>query len=211
MRRIKGLTSQEQRNVVRRMFRIALSAFDRPYCWLVGLPYRRDWELLGYPVLVKNAESILVIGRRWKAASKLTANTLGVNQPVYLNISHSARLHIGDDVGMSGCSVSCRTQITIGDRVLVGTGVLITDSDAHPINPNDRNDDTRTISLPVVVESDVFLGARSIVLKGVTIGRGAVVGAGAVVTRDVPSFAIVAGNPAKIIGDSRGETGRPGA
>jgi acetyltransferase-like isoleucine patch superfamily enzyme len=65
--------------------------------------------------------------------------------------------------------------------------------------PENRNDDSKIVCKPIVIEDDVFIGARVIVTKGVLIGRGAVVGAGAVVTKDVPPFSVVAGNPAKVI------------
>ncbi|WP_310589011.1 acyltransferase [Dyadobacter crusticola] len=114
-----------------------------------------------------------------------------------------ARITIGNDVGMSGVSISCRTQITIGDNTLLGSGAVITDNDAHGIHPDFRNNQGAIKAKPVHIAKDVFIGARSLILKGVTIGEGAVVGAGSVVSKDVPSMAIVAGNPARIVGDVR--------
>jgi acetyltransferase-like isoleucine patch superfamily enzyme len=72
-------------------------------------------------------------------------------------------------------------------------------TDAHHINAEDRMNPTKTLSKPIIIDDDVFSGARSIILKGVKIGKGSVVGAGSVVTKDVPSFCIVAGNPAKTV------------
>ena len=84
--------------------------------------------------------------------------------------------------------------------------MVITDSDHHPVHPP-ASTPRRFASFPaptaahaVVIEDDVFIGARSIVLKGVRIGAGAVVGAGSVVSRDVPAGSIVAGNPAVVVG-----------
>ena len=91
---------------------------------------------------------------------------------------------------------------TIGDNTIIGSGCLITDTDSHPILAAERNLPgwpNYTKSKPIVIGKNVFIGARSIVLKGVTIGDGAVVGAGSVVTKDVPANTIVAGNPAKVI------------
>jgi len=136
--------------------------------------------------------------------SKIPYNSIGVFQPVLINaFGKGSVIEIGDDVGISGCSITAHRRITIGNRVLIGSGVLITDSDAHPINPAFRQDAHYIGIAPVEIGDDVFLGARAIILKGVHIGNGAVVGAGAVVTKDVPPFAIVAGNPAREIGNTR--------
>ena len=100
--------------------------------------------------------------------------------------------------------------IRIGNNVLIGSGALITDNDAHGIHPEHRNNVRHILIAPIEIKDNVFIGARSIILKGVVIGEGAIVGAGAVVTRNVPDFAIVAGNPAKIIGDVRDEKFKAG-
>ncbi|MBM4164979.1 MAG: acyltransferase, partial [Lentisphaerae bacterium] len=100
-------------------------------------------------------------------------------------------------------TITAVQSVRIGDRVLLGSGCLITDNDAHPIDPEARRRGGGGVARPVVLESDVFIGARAILLKGVTIGRGSVVGAGSVVTKSVPAFSICAGNPARVVGDSR--------
>ncbi len=85
--------------------------------------------------------------------------------------------------------------------MLIGSGCLITDTDSHPLHWEDRliNDDSKTKSKPIVIEDNVFIGARSIVLKGVTIGFGSVIGAGSVVTQSIPPNVVACGNPARII------------
>jgi acetyltransferase-like isoleucine patch superfamily enzyme len=79
---------------------------------------------------------------------------------------------------------------------------MIFDTDFHPVEPLGRRyqtPDWENISAPVLIGSDVFLGARSIVMKGVTIGSGSVIGAGSIVTKDIPANVVAAGNPAKVI------------
>lgn len=88
-----------------------------------------------------------------------------------------------------------RAGIEIGDNVNISHYTLVQTLTHDPQNP-----DFICLIKPVVIESDSWIGARAIILPGVRIGRGAVVGAGSVVTKDVPSYSIVAGNPAKIIG-----------
>lgn len=177
---------------------------DLLYC-LVKIGYwDPSWKLYGTPVIHKHANAQLIIGRRWTACSNPKYNSLGVFQSVTIKATkQGATIRIGNDVGMSGVSISCRSEIIIGNHVLMGSGAIITDNDAHGIHPNYRNDQNAIISRPVIIGDRVFIGARAIILKGVSIGDGAVVGAGAVVSKDVPSMAIVAGNPATIIGDVR--------
>lgn len=103
------------------------------------------------------------------------------------------------------------SNVSIGDRVLISQDVNIFDNDTHPFDPVERHKHYVAIKnaghpadidlgdRPVRIEDDAWIAAKAIVLKGVTIGRGAVVAAGSVVTKDVPPNAIVAGNPARVI------------
>jgi acetyltransferase-like isoleucine patch superfamily enzyme len=118
-----------------------------------------------------------------------------------------------------------RERVQIGSYVLISHGVDIHDTDGHPLDWQQRREDIhrilggkkkigeRTIaSRAVMIEDDVWIGAKATVLKGVTIGRGAVVAAGSVVTKNVAPFTLVAGNPARHVRDleSRGAS-HPGA
>lgn len=108
---------------------------------------------------------------------------------------------IGDHtVVNAGCHLDGRGGLVIGDNVSISAGTWIL-TDEHDIN------DPRfpEILAPVVIEDYVFVGSKAMILPGVTIGRGAVIGAGAVVTEDVPAFQIVGGIPARTIGERRGE------
>ena len=141
-----------------------------------------------------------MIGKRFTACSDPRRNILGVFQRVTIQAGRDAEVVIGDDVGVSGCTISALRSVRIGDRVLLGSGCMLADSDAHPLHPHDRRfDASKTVSKPIVVEDDVFVGARAIILKGVHVGKGSVIGAGAVVTRDVPPMTVVAGNPAAVV------------
>ena len=132
----------------------------------------------------------------------MSSNEIGLIQPCIFNIATTgSKIVIGDNVGISGSTICASKSVTIGDRVLVGSGCIITDTDSHPIDWEDRkaHKNDKTKSSPVVIGDDVFIGARSIILKGVTIGNHSVVGAGSVVSKDVPPDCVVAGNPAIIV------------
>lgn len=144
----------------------------------------------------------LVIGKNFKCNNKVTSNSIGLIQPCVFNIATTgAEIKIGENVGISGSTINATKCITIGNNVLIGSGCIITDTDSHPINWQDRvnNENNNTKSLPIVIEDNVFIGARSIILKGVTIGKNSVIGAGSVVTKSIPANCIAGGNPAKVI------------
>ena len=115
--------------------------------------------------------------------------------------------YIGDHTRIWSC-----TGVTIGDRVLIAHGVNIHDNDAHPASASERHKQTIDICYngkyplkdvgmsPVVIEDDAWVGFNASILKGVRIGRGAIIGACSVVTKDVPPLAIMVGNPARQVG-----------
>lgn len=93
--------------------------------------------------------------------------------------------------------IRCRKYISIGNNVNIAYGVLIQDSDFHTMF--DESGNAKPDTLPIIIEDDVWIGAKAIILKGVTLGKGCVVAAGAVVTKSVPAYSLVGGNPARII------------
>ena len=100
---------------------------------------------------------------------------------------------IGDRVTLDG-----RAPLKIGNHVDIATEVMIYNSQ-HDIHSSDFH----AVSSPVEIEDYVFIGPRAIILPGVRIGRGAIVAAGAIVTKDVPEFSIVGGVPAEVIGERK--------
>lgn len=114
--------------------------------------------------------------------------------PVYTDFGKNIK--IGKDVFVnSGCCFQDQGGVTLGDGCLVGHNVVFATLD-HDKRPGRRGDMT---AAPIVVGKDVWIGAHATILKGVTIGDGAIVAAGAVVTRDVPPNTIAAGVPARVV------------
>lgn len=130
-----------------------------------------------------------------------------------LIFAHGGNISIGDYCYVGeGTRIWSSASVRIGDRVLISHNVNIFDSDTHPIDdPKARHEQFKAIittghppqidlqEQPVFIENDVLICCQCIILKGVTIGEGAVVGAGSVVTRDVEPYTLVAGNPARPI------------
>jgi acetyltransferase-like isoleucine patch superfamily enzyme len=134
-----------------------------------------------------------------QAWSELTGTpvdaTFSLIPPVYSE--HGLSIRVGRNVFINqGCVLNDIGGIEIGDDVLVGPRVSLITS-GHPLDPNQRR--RQIVAAGIVIERNVWLGAGSMVLQGVTVGEDSVVAAGAVVTRDVPPATLVAGVPAQVV------------
>jgi acetyltransferase-like isoleucine patch superfamily enzyme len=155
--------------------------------------------LYGIPIIRSSAPSSIRLGKYVVLCSDSEETPLGVNHPVVLETGlPGATIVIGDHVGMSGASICAHDRIEIGSHCLLGANVMIVDTDFHPIEPQSRRHSRENVKTsPVVIEENVFLGANSVVLKGVRIGKNSVIGANSVVVRSIPSDTIAAGNPCR--------------
>lgn len=156
---------------------------------------------MGTPIIQKCQGSKIRLGPGLVMRSWVTSNPVAPYHPVFLSTrSAGAEISIGDDFGITGGSIIANEQITIGDRVIVGGNCLIVDTDFHPLDKNIRIlDPKKAASKPVTIGDDVFIGAQSIILKGTSIGPGSIIGAGSVVSGEIPANVVAAGNPAIII------------
>lgn len=118
-------------------------------------------------------------------------------------LKREPRLNVGDGTFIGhDCSLVLADSITIGKHCLLAGGVSIRDLDGHPTDAALRRDHRPTPCegiRAVVIGDDVWIGADATILKGVTVGDRAIIGAGAIVTSDVPCDSVVAGNPARVI------------
>lgn len=115
-------------------------------------------------------------------------------------VDDDARLVVGHSTFIgTGTEIDVAQSVTIGAHTLLAPSVFVTDH-THNFAAQMRLDEQGNRNAPVAIGSDAWIGTRAVILAGVTIGDGAIVGAGAVVTRDVPPLAIVAGVPARVIG-----------
>lgn len=120
-----------------------------------------------------------------------------------ITVRDGAKLCIGDYSGISNSVIYCDKEITIGNSVNVGAGCMIFDTDFHSTDwrdrENRRSDTINRKSKPVHIGDCVFIGTRSIICKGVTIGDRSMVAAGSVVVKDIPADELWGGNPARFI------------
>jgi acetyltransferase-like isoleucine patch superfamily enzyme len=156
--------------------------------------YLRHANQIGERVRVWGKPSIrndgsLVIGSRVRLVSTIATLEL---------VADGGMLEISDRTFINyGCSIAATELVRIGASCTIGTHVIIMDNDYHRLEPERRNE--RPDSAPIILEDNVWLGARVIILKGVKIGYVSVIGAGSVVNKNIPPRSLAAGMPAKII------------
>lgn len=185
-------------NEIRRF--LAYPAVRLLFAWH-GIPWGAGWRIHGLPIIQKHRGSRMDFGPGLQLRSFVRSNPLGPNHPVILATRRpGAHLGVGEGFAMTGGAICVASGVRIGNNVAVGANSVIVDTDFHPIDPDLRKttpDEGRTAE--VVIEDDVFIGMNCLILKGVTIGRGSIIGAGSVVAGNVPARAIFAGNPARLI------------
>jgi acetyltransferase-like isoleucine patch superfamily enzyme len=166
-----------------------------------GVEFQGAAVFQGRPLISVARGGRIVLGEGVRIASARRANPLGLAQPAVLRaLASGAQLIVGPGVGLSGAVLCAGNSIEIGRQTIVGAGAMVLDNDFHaPLGEFDWRGEYVTNSRPVKIGCGVFVGARAIILKGVTIGDRAIIGAGAVVTGDVPTCYMAVGNPARVL------------
>jgi acetyltransferase-like isoleucine patch superfamily enzyme len=162
-------------------------------------------------------------GRILNPAGKADAISVGANTILrgeMFVFPHQGRISVGEWCFIGEDTyVWSSASIAIGDRVLISHGVNIHDTNGHPVMAEARHEQFKAIATkghpanidsidakPIVIEDDVWIGFGCIILKGVTIGEGAIIAAGTVVTKDVAPYTVVGGNPARVLRDPEPQT-----
>lgn len=166
---------------------------------LMKVHYKNNLSIKGR-IFVQNRGTI-TIGNNVIINSSVYSNPIGGTAKTIMVTCPQGEIRIGNNVGISNSCLFAMRQIEIEDDVLIGGGCKIYDTDFHSIIPNFRlmTTDPDIKAKPIRICQKAFIGAHCIILKGVTIGECAVVGAGSVVPKDIPAKEVWAGNPAKFI------------
>ncbi len=163
----------------------------------------QNFGSLGTPYIIVARGGSCKIGRNFRMNNDVRGNPIGGKMKCIFFVDRDAKLTIGENVGISQTTLICHKSITIGNNVMIGGGAKIYDTDFHSIDHTirgkNRIDQQNTKRVPVIIKNNAFIGAYSLILKGVTVGENSVIGAGSVVTKSVPDNQIWAGNPAKFI------------
>lgn len=144
----------------------------------------------------------IIMGSGVRINSSVRANPIGGMDSTLLAIKSSeASIIIGNNVGISNSALVAANRIVIEDDVMIGGSCKIYDTDFHSLEYDYRLErpDSHVKSKPIRIKKGAFIGAHSIILKGVTVGEKSIVGAGSVVTHDIPDGEIWGGNPAVYI------------
>lgn len=170
-----------------------------------GILWGKGWRIFGMPIIQRHYGSRIEFGDNLELRSWYSTNPLVPNHPVvFATRSAEAVIRVGNHCRFTGVTAVAAERIEVGNWVMVGANTMITDTDFHPLNPQERAENPLGGEhCPIVIGDHVFIGMSSIILKGVTLGSNSIVGAGSVVSRDVPSGAVVAGNPAQIVREVR--------
>lgn len=201
-----GLTFRDKEVTFKNYFPdfAAMKLFNYIYNWIVfhkhGIAYESFPVINGRILVAKFADGGMIkIARNVVINSSFESNPVGGSRTVFLIKGKDAVIEIGEETGMSNALIAAMTCIRIGKDVSLGAGCKIFDTDFHSLNLEERKADTHTKSSPVTIKDGAFIGADSIILKGVTVGERSVVGAGSVVTKSIPDKEIWGGNPAKFL------------
>ncbi|MGD9420061.1 MAG: acyltransferase [Verrucomicrobiota bacterium JB025] len=171
-------------------------AFTRLYLRFKGAELGKNVRCNGIPHVKIRKGGRLIIGDNVQINCSPWANAHVVSGSTNFFVGNNATLRLGSDSGVSGCRIVAYENIEIGESSLVGAGSLLCDSDMHEVplgNP------TGIRIAPISIGRRVFLGAHSIVTKGITIGDGAVIGAGSIVSSSIAPSTLAAGNPCRQI------------
>ena len=150
-----------------------------------NLSINRSWQKKNY------SSSLLEMAENSKL---IVNNTFDIYSGASISITKNATLVLGSGFANRNLNLACFERIEIGENVFISENVTIRDSDDHSIFPGKRKS-----TMPIRIGNYVWVGLNVTILKGVTIGNGAVIAAGSLVNKDVPENVLVAGVPAKII------------
>ena len=184
--------------------------WDKIYFFLNNIKYGKNFRVFNHLYLKIHVGALVQIGNNCTIMSGAGLNPLSRNIKTCIYVGKKATLKLGNDVGISSSTLWVKESVSIGNSVAIGADCIIMDTDAHNLDwkircseeTNEYGESVDMVtaaSAPIVIEDNVLVGARCIILKGVTIGARSIIGSGSIVTKDIPSDCIAAGNPCKVI------------
>lgn len=178
------------------------SRYAKAYLSYKKVDFHHDIAFFGKPKIHIGQQAMVKIGKQFICRS---GRDTKLDNGAYstMVVLDGSTLTIGDFSGITNAIIVCGENISIGNHVNIGNGTIVMDTDLHSMDWKTRSDrladPQNSHSRPIVISDHVFIGARCIILKGVTIGEKSIVAAGSVVTKNIPEGEVWGGNPAKFI------------
>jgi acetyltransferase-like isoleucine patch superfamily enzyme len=196
-------TINKLNKVPRRIRTLVLLKWNKVKFTLLGIEYGNNLKIINRVKILLEKKSKVIIGNNFALMSGDYYNPLYRNIYGIISAMQNAKIKIGDNVGMSSPCISAHKSITIGNNVKIGANTTILDSDCHSLNYKHRRigggDTYNKVDKEIVIGDDVLIGMNCLILKGVCIGARSIIGAGSVVSKNIPEDCIAAGNPCRII------------
>jgi acetyltransferase-like isoleucine patch superfamily enzyme len=170
-------------------------------CLILKLSNVKYTKLIINGLLFVSNSGTITIGRNVVINSSKYKNIIGGDHRTSLVVKNNALLLIGDNVRISNSAIYAARSVVIGENTMIGGSSKIWDTDFHSLNSMERlkNPNLNYKSEGITIGKNVFIGGFTMILKGVNIGDEAIIGAGSVVSKDIPAGEIWAGNPARFI------------
>lgn len=170
------------------------------FVFLYRKPVYANKPLINGRIYIVSDKRSIFFGKDVRINSCFKSNPIGGNTRTVLFAKPNAMIRIGNQVAISNSVLYASKEIVLEDGVMIGGNCAIYDSDFHSLSFKERSaQDNDIVSKPVIIKRGAFIGAHSIILKGVTIGEECIIAAGSVVTKNIPSNEVWGGNPAKYI------------
>lgn len=185
--------------IVRMTFTLSTTFWNRIVMLITGVQFGKGFRSCGC-ILFRKYGGKIVLGDSVNINSHRIANPIGGDTKTIMVTTISGNICIGNRVGLSNTTFYSSSSIIVEDDVCIGAGCKIYDTDFHSIYPEYRlNGNIEVKNFPVHIKKKAFIGGHSIILKGVTIGEGAVIAAGSVVSKNIPDYEVWGGNPIKFL------------
>jgi acetyltransferase-like isoleucine patch superfamily enzyme len=153
------------------------------------------WRVLGNSFYIYNKGRI-ILGERVSLYSFPNGTVYRTSLSTYF---HEAIIEIGNNCNLNGTVIHCNQHVKIGNNCMFGPGTVICDNDSHRISVDPGERRKNSVSIPIILKDNVWVGMNCIILKGVTIGENSIVAAGSVVVNDILPNTLAGGNPAKAL------------
>lgn len=207
-------------NIIRKAYRglrVLYYGWARRYSWVItcfkfhlnAVDFKKDFVSYGVPIVDINMKGKFKVGHGLRFNSGKYHAMGGRQQQCYFVAGPGAEIIIGNNVGLTSAAIISRKRIVIEDNVKIGINTVIYDTDFHSLYAEMRNSVPERIDgvrcADVHIKEGAFIGGHSTILKGVTIGKNSIVGAGSVVFESIPDEQIWVGNPAKFVRNTYGK------